>query len=85
MKNNWLITFRSVTYAQKGEKALKRAGIDCTMLRTPKELSQQGCGYCLRLRAKDVITAVDLLRGNAILYGKTYALTDGGHPEEREV
>ena len=85
MKNNWLITFRSVTYAQKGEIALKRAGIPCTMQRTPKGLSQQGCGYCLRLRAKDVIAAVELLQGNGITYGKIYALTEGGSPEEREV
>lgn len=83
--NNWLITFRSVTFAQKGERVLTRGGIDCSMQRTPKELSKQGCGYCLRLRAKDVITAVELLRENQIAYGKTYVLAEGGHPEEREL
>ena len=85
MKNNWLITFRSVTFAQKGERALKQAGIDCAMQRTPKELSKQGCGYCLRLRAKDALTAVDLLRQKQIAYGKIYALAEDGQPEEREL
>ncbi|MBP3478347.1 MAG: DUF3343 domain-containing protein, partial [Oscillospiraceae bacterium] len=40
----YYITFRSVTFAQKAERALKRAGMDCTMQRTPRELSQRGCG-----------------------------------------
>ncbi len=83
MKYNWLITFRSVTFAQKGERLLKNKGIDCAMQRTPKELSKRGCGYCLRIQAKDAMTAVELLQDNAISYGKTYAMTEGGRPEER--
>ena len=83
MKYNWLITFRSVTFAQKGERLLKNKGIDCAMQRTPKELSQRGCGYCLRLQAKDAMAAVDLLQENAVSYGKTYAMTEKGRIEER--
>lgn len=85
MKNNWLITFRSVTFAQKAERALKKAGITCTMQRTPRELSQRGCGYCLRLRGTDAMAAVQLLREQEISYGKTYALIDSGRMEEREL
>ena len=29
------ITFRSVTYAQRGERTLQKAGLRCTLLRTP--------------------------------------------------
>ena len=79
------ITFRSITPAQRGQRVLTGAGIACALQRTPKKLAQQGCGYCLRLRAKDVIAAVELLQGNGITYGKIYALTEGGSPEEREV
>ena len=82
MKHDWLITFRSVTFAQKGERKLKNAGIDCTLQRTPRELSEQGCGYCLRLQGKDTIAAVNLLRENQLTFGKVYALSSG-HPEER--
>ena len=85
MKNNWLITFRSVTFAQKAERALNKANIACTMQRTPRELSQRGCGYCLRLRAADAMAAVQLLREQQISYGKTYAITDNGKTEEREL
>ena len=82
MKSDWLITFRSVTFAQKGERRLKSAGIDCILQRTPKELSERGCGYCLRLQGKDAAAAVDLLRDNQLTFGKVYALASG-HPEER--
>ena len=85
MKNNWLITFRSVTFAQKAERALKKAGISCALQRTPRELSARGCGYCLRLRSVDAMAAVQLLREQDIGYGKTYALSDSGKPEEREL
>ena len=38
----YLITFRSITFAQKGESALKRAGITCTLLRTPRAMEERG-------------------------------------------
>ena len=85
MKQGWLITFRSVTFAQKAENALKRAGISCVMQRTPRELSARGCGYCLRLQGKDILAAVGYLQEQQISYGKTYALSENGKTEEREV
>ena len=85
MKQSWLITFRSVTFAQKAENALKKVGINCVMLRTPRELSARGCGYCLRLQGRDILAAVGLLAEQQISYGKTYALSENGKMEEREV
>ncbi len=81
MKFDLLITFRSVTFAQKGERWLKGADIACSLSRTPKELSQRGCGYCLRLRAADGSRAVALLRENQSAFGKVYGLSRG-YPEE---
>jgi len=83
MKSNWLITFRSVTFAQKGERLLKTAGISCQLQRTPKSLSERGCGYCLRMQMKDAMAAVELLREYEVNYGKIYVLTENGVPQER--
>ena len=83
MKNQWLITFRSVTYAQKGEHYLKKAGISCALQRTPKELSRRGCGYCLRLQGLDAIKAVEQLQEARLPYEKVYAIQIDGRPEER--
>lgn len=76
------ITFRSVTYAQRGEGALRGAGIDCVLQRTPKWMEERGCGYCLRLRQRDVMPAVALLRENEIAFRKVYAQRDSGRLEE---
>lgn len=83
MKQSY-ITFRSVTFAQKAERLLKRAGVYCTMQRTPKELSQRGCGYCLGMRPGQVIQAARLLEAEKVDYGKLYAVNaDGGYEEIR--
>lgn len=73
-----LITFRSITPAQRAQRLLQRVGIGCTLQRTPRMLAQQGCGYCLRLRQEDVASAVALLREQNVPMSKVYA----GHETE---
>lgn len=85
MKLEWLITFRSITAAQKGERLLKRADISCGLQRTPKQLSERGCGYCLRVRSEQGMAAVRLLREQKLTYGKVYTLVQEGIPRELEL
>ena len=79
----WLITFRSITFAQHGERALKNSGIPCALHRSPKAISQRGCGYCLRLRDRDAIRAVGILQKERLAYEKVYVLLEDGKMEER--
>ena len=83
MKNEWLITFRSVTFAQQGQRALGRNHLQCQLQRTPKSLTERGCGYCLRLQGQDVQAAVAILQREKLSYGKLYALGEDGSVEER--
>ena len=76
------ITFRSVTFAQRGENELKRAGISCTMQRTPRWMEEQGCGYSVRLRCQDIYTAVELLKRKQVPDRKVYLHGDNGELEE---
>ena len=76
-----MITFRSVTPAQRGEMLLRREGIPATIQRTPRALAEQGCGYSVRLSCAHLQRGVDLLRKKGIAYGKTYHMHDG-NPEE---
>ena len=85
MKLDWLITFRSITAAQKGERLLKRNEIYCGLQRTPKQLSERGCGYCLRVRAEQGMAAVGLLREQQLPYGKVYRLDHSSMPQELEI
>ena len=80
--NYCLITFRSVTPAQRGETVLRRAGIDCVLARTPRHMEEQGCGYCLRLRWYHGDRAIEALRERGVTYGKVYTLEEDGIPRE---
>ncbi len=42
------ITFRSITYAQRAQNHLDRRGIRTYLLRTPRAMAKNGCGYSLR-------------------------------------
>ena len=61
-----MITFRSVTPAQRGEGLLRRTGMDCSIQRTPRWMEEQGCGYSLRIRCQDVMPALEILRANDV-------------------
>lgn len=76
------ITFRSITLAQRGEKALRGAGLRCTLQRTPRWMEEQGCGYALRLNAEDPGDAVALLRSQNLPLRRVYTLVPSGRTEE---
>lgn len=79
-----MITFRSVTPAQRGESVLRKTGIDCAVLRTPKWMEEQGCGYSLRVRCLDIQQAIYILKSNNIPFRKAYWQKDNGVVEEME-
>lgn len=80
-----LITFRSVTPAQKGERLLRREGFECTLSRTPKWAEEQGCGYSLRIRHKDAPGCAQVLRREQVAFRKIYLFREGGKVEEIQV
>lgn len=79
---NYYITVRSVTYAQRGERILTRAGIRCSVQRTPKWMEKQGCGYGLRVWTKDIRSAVSMLQEAQLPIRKIYAQREDGKLEE---
>lgn len=78
----YFVTFRSITFAQRGESILQKAGIRCTLQRTPRWMETQGCGYCLRIAAGDGLQAVSLLRQKQVPFGKIYLQGESGELEE---
>ena len=80
-----MITFRSVTPAQRGEGILRRAGFDCNIQRTPRWMEEQGCGYSLRLRHQDLEAALALLRDGQVPFRKVYLRRENGTMEELAV
>lgn len=80
--NHCLITFRSVTPAQRAESLLRRSGISCDLRRTPRWMEEQGCGYSLWLRLQDAQKATALLQANQLPYRKVYRHSESGTAEE---
>lgn len=58
----YLILARSVTYAQRMQAALSRTGIRTRIYRAPREMTDLGCAYIVRLRREDLTAALPVLR-----------------------
>ena len=78
----YYITFRSVTFAQRGEKLLNQKGHRCTLQRTPRWMEAQGCGYSLRVWTQDILPAVILLREEKLPLRRVYLQMGDGQLEE---
>ena len=78
----YFITFRSVTFAQRGEKLLQQKNIRVNLMRTPRWMEEQGCGYALKLWTGEISGVVHLLRENRIQLRKVYVQREDGAMEE---
>ena len=77
-----VITFRSVTPAQRAEHILHSMGLRCHLGRTPRWMEEQGCGYSLRVRYTDLESVVVLLHNHKVAFRKLYLAADNGTLEE---
>ena len=78
----YYITFRSVTFAQRGEKLLSRQNHRVSLMRTPRWMEEQGCGYALKLWTSDIAAAVRLLRESRVQLRRVYTQREDGRMEE---
>lgn len=59
----YLLTARSVTHAQRMMQVLAQNGYHAVMGRSPVGLTGSGCGYVLRMQGRRAEEAATLLRG----------------------
>lgn len=78
----YIITFRSVTPAQRAEGILRQTGFLCSLQRTPRWMEAQGCGYSIRINDGRIDEAVGLLKQRKIPFRKIYRADDSGRAEE---
>lgn len=63
----YMIIARSVTYAQRIERELRRAGIRAVLFRAPLELTGgAGCSYAVRVSAEAGSSAMRILRTSGL-------------------
>ena len=72
-------TLRSVTRGQRGSEALRRAGVESRLLRAPREIAPEGCGYALAVRSRDWVRGLRVLEAAGLgTEGQFRRLRDGG-------
>ena len=80
---NYIIMCRSVTYAQRSQRLLERAGIAAYISKAPQAVTPEGCSYGVRVSRKNGHRAMEILRGAGIKTGRIYRVNPDG--EIREV
>ena len=73
-----IIMCRSLTYAQRASSALERAGITATISRAPQELTNRGCGDCVKVSPRRVREALDILARAGRPHGRLCRAEPGG-------
>ena len=78
---HYLILARSVTYAQRMQRAVSRAGIRCRMFRAPRDLSDSGCAYAIELEPADLANALYAVYGAALGPVRVFLYQNGSYRE----
>ncbi len=81
----YAFTFRSFTAAQSGRNVLQQLGIAVQLQRAPKQLTEQGCGYVLRVTAADGAHAAGALRVYSAAFVQIYRCFPNGVCQEAEL
>ena len=77
----YLILARSVTYAQRMERILAKAGIRCQIFRASRDLTELGCAYALKVITTDIFPVLYILRSNSLDPLKVFFFKDHGYRE----
>ena len=83
--NDFYFTFRSVTGAQRGQRALQKENIRSNLLRAPKSMSANGCGYALTVRSGEERAAAAALGIWGVEYQRVYRMKPDGALEEQRL
>ena len=80
---HYIILARSVTYAQRMQRALERTGIRCRIARAPGDLTNLGCAYIVQIAAQDLSNALIIIHREALDPVQIFLYQNGGYREVR--
>ena len=78
---HYLLIARSVTHAQRMEKALRDAGVRAAVLRAPTQINPKGCSYAVRIDAGHLEQARTILLAMKAPPIHAYVSISGGYEE----
>lgn len=79
--DHYIILARSVTYAQRMQKSLGRAGVRCQIFRSPRDLTDMGCAYAVRVAIRDLPAALAALRRDSLEPAQIFIYQQGQYQE----
>ena len=77
----YYFTFLSVTAAQRGMTDLLQRGIYAELVRTPRRVAENGCGYALKVKAGDGYGASSVLKLSGVNPVKVLRMFSDGRIE----
>jgi len=77
----YLILARSVTYAQRMQRALDRRGVRCQIFRAPRDLTNLGCAYAVRVSVPDLARALTILYRESLSPVQIFLYQNGAYRE----
>ena len=77
-----MLVCRSLTYAQRAAKLLRKNGLFAAEAKVPQEISAEGCGYGVKVRPRDADKAISMLDEAGIAVRKVVGLYSDGSARE---
>lgn len=78
----YLIVCRSLTYAQRTEEVLARAGIAAHIRRSPKVIDNEGCSHSVKVSERNLAPALVALARAGLSPKRVFIVGgDGGYKE----
>lgn len=78
----YLLTCRSLTYAQKIAHILASSGLNAVVMRAPYEIGSEGCGYCVKIPEKNLNASLRELNRHDMGPVKIFAQYENGRTSE---
>ena len=75
---NYLLICRSITYAQRTARVLESAGINASVVRLPKAVAIDGCGYCVRVAGRGIAAALTAVKNAGLPPVRIFAQDENG-------
>lgn len=78
----YLIVCRSLTYAQRTQLALERAGITAYVLRSPKVIDSEGCSHSVKVSERNLAPALVVLARVGLSPKRVFIMASDGSYKE---
>ena len=75
---HYLLICRSLTYAQRTERILERAGVTAVVTRAPQTITIEGCGYCVKVPGRHFANALIALKDTDLHPKKVFGIYENG-------